>query len=438
MVNYAEDTPTLNLKLRKQPSQKNRGVWGDYLNDVLDKIDEIFSTTTLTLTGGTYVLESENFDMDEATPFIIKMTGALIGPQSVVFPQSNRPYCIVNLTTGPFALTVTTGAGTPRQIVQGGATWIRIDGPAISVISQPVSPEGVAIGSSSFADIIVTGKATMNSAEVQGALQVGGNLNIGGTATFGAMSGISISITGSLSANGANITGTSVLDQVSLNSGNVIGALSIGGNLTVAAALVANTMTVSSNGIVNGDFNVAGTLTAGTFAVSNFAVTNLTVSGVATVAAANITTLGVLGNLTLSADPTQPLQAATKQYVDALASGIQWKAAVKVATTANIALTGTQTIDGVGVVAGDRVLVKNQTSSAENGIYTASAAAWTRSTDCDTDAEINGMVAFVSQGTTNGGQSWIIATSPATIAGPKTYVLFSANTAEVDWSVAEW
>jgi len=58
--------------------------------------------------------------------------------------------------------------------------------------------------------------------------------------------------------------------------------------------------------------------------------------------------------------------------------------------------------------------------------------------DADTDAEINGMVTFVPRMTANGGQSWIIATSPATIAAPKTYVLFSANTAEVSWSLAEW
>lgn len=438
MVNVQNDTPTPNMKLRQQPSQKNRGVWGDYLNDVLLKIDSIYDTTEITLTGGTHVVVSENYAEDEATPLLIKVTGALVGPGVLQFPQLHRPYWIVNLTTGPWPLTVTTGAGTPRVIAQGGTTGIRIDGPAISIISQPVSAEGVSLGSSLFADITVSGTATFNSFNATGSAQIGGNLNVSGTTTFGAMSGISIAITGSISANGANITGTTVVNDLSVTTGNVIGGLTIGGTLSVAAALTANQLTVTSNANINGDMSVSGTLTAGTFAVSNFAVSNLSVSGVATVAAANITTLGVLGALTLSGDPTQPLQAATKQYVDALASGIQWKASVKVATTANIALTGTQTIDAVGVIAADRVLVKNQTNPVENGIWVASAGAWTRSTDADTDAEINGMVAFVSQGTVNGGQSWIIATSPATIAGPKTYVLFSANTAEVDWSVEQW
>lgn len=438
MVNVANDTPTPNLGLRMQPSQKNRGIWGDYLNDVLLKVDQVFETTSLSLTGGTYVLSQLDFSEDETTPLIIKVTGALVGPQSIVFPQSTRPYWITNLTTGPFALTVTTGAGTPRTIQQGGTTGIRIDGTTISIISPPVSSEGVALGSSSFADITVSGTATINTLNVSGNETISGNLNVTGTCTFGAMSGISCALTGSFSANGANIIGTTSLQDLAAVTGNFTAGLTVGGAASFASSLTTNTLTVTSNGNVSGDFSVSGTLTAGTLAISNFAVSTLSVSGTATVAAANITTGNILGTLTLAGDPTQALEAATKQYVDAIASGIQWKASVKAATTANIALTGAQTIDGVGIVAGDRVLVKDQTDAIENGIWVASAAAWSRSTDADTDAEINGMVAFVSQGTAHGGQSWIIATSPATIAGEKTYVLFSANTAEVDWSLEQW
>lgn len=438
MVNVAQDTPTPNMGLRMQPSQKNRGIWGDYLNDVLLKVDSIFDTTSLSLTGGTYVLAKEDYAEDETTPLVIKITGALVGPQTLVLPQSFRPYFITNLTTGPYALTVTTGAGAPRTIAQGGTTGIRVDGSAVSIITTPVSPDGFALGASLFADLTVSGTATLNNFNAAGNGSVAGNFAVTGTCTFGAMSGISAAFTGPISANGANIIGTTSLADLAAVTGNFTAGLTVGGAASFAASLTASQLTVTSNANVNGDMSVSGTLTAGTFAVSNFAVSTLNVSGVATLASANITTLSVLGVLNLAGDPTTALQAATKQYVDALASGIQWKASVKVATTANIALTGTQTIDGVGVVAGDRVLVKDQSTSSQNGIYVASAAAWTRSTDCDTDAEINGMVTFVSQGTVNGGQSWIIATSPATIAGSKTYVLFSANTAEVDWSVEQW
>src|ERR1700741_5009272 len=64
--------------------------------------------------------------------------------------------------------------------------------------------------------------------------------------------------------------------------------------------------------------------------------------------------------ITSLADPTAATDAATKQYVDNVASGLDTKASVRAATTANVVLSGTQTIDGVALVAGDRVLVKAQ------------------------------------------------------------------------------
>ena len=79
------------------------------------------------------------------------------------------------------------------------------------------------------------------------------------------------------------------------------------------------------------------------------------------------------------------------------------KKSVKAATTANITLSGTQTIDGIALVAGDRVLVKNQTTQAENGIYSVSATAWTRTTDTDVITELAGAVVNVDSGTVNGG-----------------------------------
>jgi len=91
---------------------------------------------------------------------------------------------------------------------------------------------------------------------------------------------------------------------------------------------------------------------------------------------------------------------------------VYWKDAVRVATTANITLSGTQTIDGIAVVAGDRVLVKNQTTTSANGIYVVSASAWSRSTDADTDAELQiGVTVTVQLGTINGGQIWTLMTS---------------------------
>jgi hypothetical protein len=116
--------------------------------------------------------------------------------------------------------------------------------------------------------------------------------------------------------------------------------------------------------------------------------------------------------------PTADSDAVTKSYADSLRSGLDVKQSVRAATTANITLSGTQTIDGVAVIAGDRVLVKAQTSGSQNGIYVVAAGSWTRATDADADAEINaGMFAFVEEGTTNADTGWVLSTNAPTTIG---------------------
>ncbi len=122
------------------------------------------------------------------------------------------------------------------------------------------------------------------------------------------------------------------------------------------------------------------------------------------------------GSLALAADPTAALEAATKQYVDSVASGLDVKQSVRVATTANISLTGLQTIDGVVLAANDRVLVKNQTNPADNGLYAAAASAWTRTQDADENAEVSGgMFTFVEEGDMLADTGWVLTSSPETI-----------------------
>ena len=113
------------------------------------------------------------------------------------------------------------------------------------------------------------------------------------------------------------------------------------------------------------------------------------------------------GSLLLSADPTQDLHAASKRYVDSVAQGLDPKASVKVATTANIGLSGTMTIDGVAVAAGDRVLVKNQTTDSQNGIYVVGVGAWSRASDMDSWTEVPSAFVFVQQGTENADKGYV-------------------------------
>lgn len=122
--------------------------------------------------------------------------------------------------------------------------------------------------------------------------------------------------------------------------------------------------------------------------------------------------------ITSLADPTAAQDAATKAYVDALSNGTDWKQSVRVASTANIAtLSGLLTVDGITVVANDRVLVKDQSTASANGIYIAAAGAWSRATDADGAGEVTaGMAVMVTEGTTNADSQWRLTTNdPITI-----------------------
>lgn len=131
-----------------------------------------------------------------------------------------------------------------------------------------------------------------------------------------------------------------------------------------------------------------------------------------------------MGNnkLTNLATPTADADAATKAYVDAAAAGIDWKESVRAATTAAGTLASDfedgDSIDGVTLATGDRILIKDQASGDENGIYTVNASgAPTRATDADTDAEVtSGMAVFVEEGTANADSGWVLTTdNPITV-----------------------
>lgn len=124
------------------------------------------------------------------------------------------------------------------------------------------------------------------------------------------------------------------------------------------------------------------------------------------------------------ATPTNPNDAVNKAYADAISIGNRMKGNVEAATTANVTLSGEQTIDGVALVTGDRVLVKNQTDAKENGVYVVASGAWTRSEDLDNSptAEIlNGvLVPYVLGGTVNGGKPFFISSVGTGVGGVHT------------------
>ena len=113
--------------------------------------------------------------------------------------------------------------------------------------------------------------------------------------------------------------------------------------------------------------------------------------------------------------PTSAKHAANKSYVDSLLQGAFWKDACEVATTGNITLSGSQTIDGVALTGDERVLVKDQTAKADNGIYVCNGSgAWARATDMDEDAEFPSAAVFIKQGTVSAELGYICTNDAVT------------------------
>jgi hypothetical protein len=147
--------------------------------------------------------------------------------------------------------------------------------------------------------------------------------------------------------------------------------------------------------------------------------TNLGLGTIATQNANNVSISG--GSVTGLGDPAVSSEAATKNYVDQAVAGLRTRIIAEAATTANINLTtdleNGDTLDGVTLVTGDRVLVKDQTDATENGLYivVASGAA-SRDPEHDTIAELSGGMVVVNQGTANDNKIFLCTTdSDATI-----------------------
>jgi len=163
---------------------------------------------------------------------------------------------------------------------------------------------------------------------------------------------------------------------------------------------------------------------------SGLTITNSTINS--TTIGATTPSTGVFTNIStttgqISTTPSSNTDIANKFYVDTVAQGLGPKAACQVATTGNITLSGIQTIDGYTISVGDRVLVKNQSTSANNGIYIASSGAWSRSTDMDVWSEVPGAYTVILNGSANIDTGWVCTASTTGTIGttPMPWVQFA-------------
>jgi len=227
--------------------------------------------------------------------------------------------------------------------------------------------------------------------------------------------------------------------------------IDINGNADVSGTLGAGETTVSSltvSDLTNNRVVIAGTsgaveddanftfdgttlaLTAGMDITGDLDVDNININ------ANTISSTDTNGDITLSPNGTgtvkvpsgyddrsgqDSLTLVTKGYVDAVKQSLDIKDSVRVASTGNVSLTSGSsdleagdTIDGVTLVAGDRVLLKNQSTASENGIYVAVASSGTpaRSDDANASADVtSGMFVWVEEGTSNGDQGYVLTTN---------------------------
>ncbi len=219
------------------------------------------------------------------------------------------------------------------------------------------------------------------------------NQTIGGTKTF------SSPIAGSVTGNAATAT--------ALATGRII---AITGDLSYTSPTFDGTSNVTAT----------GTLATVNSNLGAFTKVTINAKGLATAGAqASLTDLSAptaafsfnSQNLTNLADPVNAQDAATKIYVDNVAQGLDTKASVLAASTVaggNVTLSGAQTVDGISTGNGERILVKNQTAPAENGIYISnSGGTWSRSADADTWAELVSAYVFVETGSTQADSGWV-------------------------------
>lgn len=356
----------------------------------------------------------------------------------------------IQLTSGTLKTTPTTSDsgsieydGTSLSFIDSTGTrrTLGVSGAGIQSISVSTTSTGLAVtpggtASAPTFDIALSG----NLAAIE-AINSNGFLKRTGTNTWqvGTVS-LTTEVSGTLPvANGG--TGTTTSTGSGSNVLSTSPALS-GTPTAPTAAVDTNTTQLATTAFVVGQAATATPQTLGTAAAgtsTRFARGDH-VHAMPTLSQVLAPTAAVSFNnqrITSLADPTSDQDAANKRYVDNAVAGLPWKEEVLVATTANIANLSSgapNTVDGISLSVGSRILVRAQTNQTQNGIYTVttvgtgSNGVWARSSDADTGAELSGMAVFVVSGSTNGGIRFVSSNTGTIVVGTTniTYAVFDA------------
>jgi hypothetical protein len=248
----------------------------------------------------------------------------------------------------------------------------------------------------------VSGTASLGSTTVITGGTINGTPIGGSTPSTGAFTTVSANsgFTGGLTG---NVTGNLTGNVTGNVAGNLTGNVASSGTSTFAAitmsgAIAMGTAKITGLGEPTSAQDAATKNYTDTGLALKLSLTGGTMSGAIAMGTSKITGVG---------DPTAAQDVATKSYVDTLLQGLDAKASCRVATTANISLSGTQTVDGIALSVGDRILVKDQSTASNNGIYLCSASTWTRTSDADTWNELPAAFVFIEVGTINANNGYV-------------------------------
>ena len=392
-------------------------IGGKYFTDMLDHGKGVLTANSAITTDASSKIDQllvDNLKLDGNTIYSTNTDGDI-----AITPNGAGKTVVTNLY-----LDATTSLTEYVQDVTGAA--ITVSGG----LSKSYDDAGNSIGLSIADTTVVAG--TYGSTSAVPVI----TFNSKGQATGVSTVGISTNFTIKDSANATDVINGG--ETLVITGSNGISTTVTNNQVTVNAS-DASTATKGVASFDTGNFSVtsgAVSLKAGGVSNSNLVNSSLTLGSTSISLGSTVTSItgldvGSSSATTRTAGDSTTAIATTAFVSTAVANakaGLDVKESVKAATTANITLSNTQTIDGVALAVNDRVLVKNQTTGAENGIYLVQSAAWTRAADFNSSTNVtpNAFV-FVEQGTTNADSGWTLTNDTAITVGTTalTFVQFS-------------
>ena len=318
---------------------------------------------------------------------------------------------------------VATGAAIDATKIGGGAVsnleFSYLDGVTSAIQTQIDSKQATITGSATTIDTesLTASRAVISNSSSKIAVSATTDTELG------YVSGVTSAIQTQIDSKQATITGgATTITSSDLTASRAL-ASSASGKVAVTSVTSAELGYVS--GVTSAIQTQIGTkLTASNnlsdLSLASTARTNLGLGTIATQAASAVAVTG--GTITGLGDPSASSDAATKNYVDNLVTGLRTRVIARVASTANVAiataLENGDVLDGVTLATGNRVLLKDQTTTSQNGLYTVVASgAASRDTEFDIISEIAGQLILVSEGTTNADDLFLCTTDASATLG---------------------